>query len=181
MIVSDTPAEDSYSSDEEKMNWALFLLLAVLAVSPPAIAVASIFLISTESVLVYFVAIIALAAIYLSKIYLGRVVHPRCGWMLSRGLRILAFAVYIIVLIAVIGVLIDDNMRPGRDIGELIDELVTDMFLFLLPIHGLLVAVFTLLSLTFRAVSRDTAVDIILALLLVVLPLMNIAIFFRGT
>ena len=152
---------------------SLLLLLAVIVGSPFGFAMALMLAFKEVGGHVFLFVPIALQMMYLTSIYLLGSARPRPDRNLPRTVRLAVFFAYLAVVVSLAWWLYQDAYDPALETGELIGDIATGTFLYLLPIHGVLLLLLTGLSSTFRERGKAFMIDLLLAILAFLMPYFN--------
>lgn len=170
-----------YEPEKKKFCLATkVLLLAVVIGSPAGLAMVTIFAASRIGVFSYMFLVFALSLVYAALLYLGRDAPPREGLNMPRKVRAVLFLAFVVALLVITALLISGESDNWDDSDEMMNDVVEVMFLFVLPLQGLLVLGLTGLSATFRGDRNALTVDLILSAVLAVNPFLNFLLVIGG-
>ena len=165
--MSEECEEGTYWPDEEGLSrQALVLLLAVLLVSPPVLFSVLVFIVNDEGMLAYCGLVIAIEMVFLSIVYLGEVRDVRRNTAITRGARLFLFCDYLIAAAFLFLWAYDRSRDPLDSHDEFLQAFAERVFLIVHPLNALLVLALTVASATFRRVSKDLVIEMVLGFLL---------------
>lgn len=155
---------------------SLLLLLAVIVGSPVGFATALMLAFEDVGGYVFLFLPIALQMLYLMSIYLLGSARPRPDRNLPRAIRLAVFAIYLASVFFMAWWLYD-GAQDQPDAEEVLHDIATSTFLFVLPVHSVIVLLLTGLSSTFREKGSAFRLDLILAVLASAMPYANFFMF----
>lgn len=180
--MEEVPEEETCEPEEKGLNLtSSLLLLAVLGGSPAGLSLAIVFTFEGVGGLVFLFLPISLQVLYVTSIYLLRSARPNMGRNLPRTARLAVFLSYLASLAVMAWWLYQDAYEPTRSTDEILNDVATNTFVFILPIHGATLLLLTYLSSTFRETNKAFRIDLALAVLSFIMPFLNFVMFFQAT
>lgn len=153
-------------------------MAGVLVGSPAGFALALLLAFEDFGAYVFLFVPVALQMMYLTAIYLLRSARPRLDRDPPRSIRLAVFVSYLVVVVLMVWWVCQDAFDPALDTDEVIGDIATGTFLYVHPVHGVLVLLLTGFSSTFREKGRAFRFDLMLAILAFVMPYLNFLMFF---
>ncbi len=176
--MGEIPEEPRGTEEKGLSKPSVLLLAGVLTGSPAGFALALVLAFEDFGAYVFLFVPIALQMMYLTSIYLLGSAPPRPDRDPPRTIRLAVFVAYLVIIVLIAWWVCQDAFDPTLDTDEVIGDIATGTFLYVHPIHGVLVLLLTGFSSTFRAKGRSFRTDLILAILAFLMPYLNFLMFF---